>query len=149
MDTIRLPPDFREFFESLAAHHVRYLLVGGYAVGFHGYSRATVDLDVWVDRTPENAARVMAALDHFGLGAIDLEEDSLTEDDTIIQLGYAPLRIDLFTALAGATFDEAYASRVVHTVDGITISVIGLESLKASKRAAGRLKDRSDLEHLP
>jgi len=149
MATTPLPPEYSQFLRSLDENRVRYLLVGAHAVGYHGYTRSTGDLDVWVEATAENAERLVQALNEFGFDMPDLTPGLFLEPDAIIQFGFPPLRIDLLTNIAGVTFGEAYASRVIDTIDGVTISVIDLESLKASKRAAGRHKDLADLEHLP
>ena len=125
-----LNQDFKEFIESLNARQVRYLVVGGYAVALHGHPRYTKDIDIWLDRDPENAERVLRALDR------------------IIQLGYAPNRIDLLTTLADLDFGACYASHLVVTIDHVDVNFIDLENPRASKRSAGRLQDLVDLENL-
>ncbi|HLA64159.1 MAG TPA: hypothetical protein VK610_07005 [Rhodothermales bacterium] len=144
----RLSPDFSEFVELLDAHEVRYLLVGGYAVAFHGHPRYTKDLDVWVERSPENAKRLLAALDAFGFGTIGLTEEDLTSPDAVIQLGQPPHRIDLMTKLAGVTFEACYAQRAFQDHHGLQIPFIDVESLKQNKRATGRAQDLADAERL-
>ena len=145
---MNLNPDFRECIALLNAHDVRYLVVGGYAVGMHGRPRYTKDLDIWIDRSPENAERVLDALDAFGFGGIGLTVDDLTDPDSIVQLGRAPNRIDLLTQLSGVEFDACYPNRVVDQPDGTTVQYIGLEDLMANKRALGRLRDLGDVEDL-
>ncbi len=103
-----LSRDFKEFIALLNEHEVRYLVVGGYAVAFHGYPRYTKDIDVWVELSPENAARIVRALEEFGFGSLGLDTGDFLESDQIIQLGYPPNRIDILTTLKGITFDECY-----------------------------------------
>jgi len=140
--------DFKEFIESLNDNGVRYLVVGGYAVALHGYPRYTKDIDIWLERTPENAKRAIDALNQFGFGSLGLQAADFLEPDQIIQLGYPPARIDLLTTIPGVSFDECYKSRVVVDVDGVQVNFIDLENLKKSKRASGRYQDLADLENL-
>jgi hypothetical protein len=143
-----LNQDFREFIQSLNANKVRYLVVGGYAVALHGYPRYTKDLDVWVEMTPDNAAKIVKALDEFGFGSLGLQAADFLVVDQIIQLGYPPNRIDLLSTLPGVDFAACYASRIGVEVDGIPVNFIDLESLKKNKQASGRLQDLADLENL-
>ena len=141
-------PGFLDFLRALNRHRVRYLLIGGYAVAFHGHPRATRDLDLWVESSPENAARALAAIrERFG-ETLGLEEgDFLTPG--VIQLGYAPNRIDLvLLPEARPTFAEAYARAQETRVQDIPVRVIGLEDLLALKQALGRAQDRADIEAL-
>ncbi len=150
MATTHLPPDFKEFLRSLNANHVEYLLVGGYAVGYHGYPRATVDMDVWIGVSSENARRVLTALERFGFGAeAGSNLDLLTQTGNVVRMGLPPLRIEIQTAISGVSFEECYARRVLATLDGIPVSIINADDLKRNKRAAGRPKDMNDLENLP
>jgi hypothetical protein len=149
MGTTRLPTDFREFLQSLNAKGVRYLVVGGYAVAYHGYARPTGDLDVWIAAGGDNLSRVVSALREFGFDMPEVSEDLFAGPDAIVRFGYPPLRIELMTSLSGVTFDECYAERTTDVLDGVEVSIIDLAHPKLSKRAAGRLKDLADLEHLP
>jgi len=143
-----LNQDFKEFVESLNANHVRYLVVGGYAVAFHGHPRYTKDIDIWIERSPENAAQVVRALDQFGFGSLGLKEADFLVPDQIIQLGYPPNRIDLLSTLPGVDFATCYASRVQVEVDGVLVNFIDLENLKKNKKASGRHQDLADVENL-
>ncbi|MFN3762039.1 MAG: hypothetical protein ACK4WK_02410 [Anaerolineae bacterium] len=143
-----LNPDFREFIQSLNDNGVRYLVVGGYAVAFHGYPRYTKDFDVWIEMSQENAARMVAALQQFGFGSLGLTEADFLVPDQIIQLGYPPNRIDILTTLPGVEFAECYPLRIVEEIDGLPVNFIDLENLKRTKRASGRLQDLADLEYL-
>jgi len=140
--------DFKEFIASLNANKVRYLVIGGYAVAFHGHPRYTKDLDVWIDRTPHNAARVVKALAQFGFGSLGLKPDDFLVPDQIIQLGLPPSRIDILTTSAGVDFATCYCARVRVKIDNLTVNFIDLENLKKNKRAVGRLQDLADLEKL-
>jgi predicted nucleotidyltransferase len=143
-----LNQDFQEFIQSLNANGVRYLVVGGYAVAFHGHPRYTKDIDIWIEMMPENAANAVKALEAFGFGSLGLQAADFLVPDQIIQLGYPPSRIDLLTSIPGVTFDECYASRVEVKIDEVTVNFIDLEHLKKSKKASGRLQDLADVENL-
>lgn len=143
-----LNPDFREFFQLLNDNEVHYLIVGGYAIAFHGYPRYTKDIDVWIWINPDNATRVVKTLIDFGFESLGLKATDFLETDTIIQLGYAPNRINLIMGMPGVEFDNCYDRRVVEEIDGVKLSFIDLDSLKKSKRASGRLQDLADLENM-
>lgn len=145
----QLHADFKDFLSLLSAHRVDYLLIGGYAVGYHGYPRATVDLDVWVARTPENAMRVVAALRAFGFTDPVLTPALFLEPDRIVRMGLPPFRIEIATAISGVDFDSCHRRRIDASIDGVPVAVIDLASLRRNKQAAGRNKDLDDLEHLP
>ena len=149
MGTPSLPKDFKEFLKLLNENRVEYLVVGGYAVSFYGYVRATADLDVWIALDVQNARKAVAALRKFGFDVEELTVDLLLTPDRIIRMGIPPFRIEMLTSISGVQFLECYPKRTVHELDGIEVSLIGLEDLKVNKRASGRLKDLSDLEHLP
>lgn len=143
-----IAPDFREFAASLNAREVRYLIVGGYAVAFHGHPRYTKDLDVWIERTEENAERLLQALADVGFGHVGLDEDDFLTPDRLVQLGYPPLRIDLLTSVSGVEFEACYEHRDVAEIEGVMLPFIGLAELRANKRASGRHQDLADLENL-
>lgn len=146
---VNLSLDFKEFIESLNGSGVRYLVVGGYAVAFHGYPRNTKDMDVWIGRDEGNAARVIEALEDFGFGSLGLEAGDFLVPDQIIQLGYAPNRIDILTTLPGVEFEACYESRAEVRLGELVANFISLENLKKNKRASGRYQDLADLEMLP
>ncbi len=143
-----LSPDFREFIQSLNDNQVRYLVVGGYAVAFHGNPRYTKDLDVWIEMTPENATRVVMALKQFGFESLGLKEGDFLVPDQILQLGFPPNRIDVHNTLEGVDFSECYAARIQAKMDGMAVNLVDLENLKKNKRACGRHQDLADLENL-
>jgi predicted nucleotidyltransferase len=143
-----LTPDFKEFLGFLNENRVRYLLVGGYAVGLHGYPRYTKDLDIWVEASQENAERVIKAIEDFGFASLELTPQDFLEPGVFVQIGYPPVRIDLLTQPSGVVFAECYENREQIEVDGLTIPVIGLEDLRKNKKASGRSQDLADLEKL-
>ncbi len=149
MATAVLPPDFKEFLQLLDQNGVEYLLVGGYAVGYHGYVRATADMDIWIAVNPANAARAVSALRAFGFDSPQLSEDLFLTPGNIVRMGVPPFRIELFSSISGVSFDECYRGRVQAIIDGVRVPVISLSHLKANKKASGRSKDLVDLEHLP
>lgn len=139
--------DFREFAESLAAHRVEYLVVGGYALAAHGHPRYTGDIDFWVRPSADNLERLILALRDFGFGSLGLVAADFASD-TVVQLGQPPRRIDLLTSIDGVNFDDCYQRKDVVDAGGLRLNIIGLEDFKANKRATGRLKDLADLESL-
>ena len=149
MDTIRFPTELREFLKLLGDHHVEYLLIGGYAVGYYGYPRATGDMDIWIAIDQSNARKVIAALAEFGFGDTDMPSDLFLGPDQIVRMGNTPLRIEILTTISGVNFAEAYPERVVDEIDGIAVSIISREHLKTNKLASGRPKDLGDLDNLP
>ncbi len=149
MDSPRLTEDFKEFLRSLNAHHVEYLLVGGYAVGLHGYPRATIDLDIWVHASADNARRVLDALRAFGFDLPALEPRLFIDPDSIVRFGVPPFRIELMTSIDGVRYDDCHGRAQVMVLDDVPVPVISLEDLKVNKRAAGRHKDLADLDNLP
>lgn len=145
----RLQADFKNFLSLLNAHRVDYLLIGGYAVGYHGYPRATVDLDVWIARTPDNANRMVALLREFGFTDPVLTTGLFLERDRIVRMGVPPFRIEIATTISGVDFEDCHRRRIDTSIDGVPVAVIDLASLRRNKQAAGRNKDLDDLEHLP
>jgi phage replication-related protein YjqB (UPF0714/DUF867 family) len=143
-----LSKDFKEFIELLNENEVRYLVVGGYAVAFHGYPRYTKNLDVWIEMSPKNANKIVSALKKFGFGSLDLKTDDFLESDQVVQLGSPPNRIDILTALKGIQFEACYQARVEVEIQGLTVAFVDLESLKKNKKATGRPQDLADAENL-
>lgn len=143
-----LNQDFKEFLQSLNDNDVSYLVIGGYALAFHGHPRYTKDLDIWIELEDSNAARVVQALQAFGFASLGLKPDDFLEPDTVIQLGYPPSRIDLLIGLQGASFAESFSNRLVELIDGISVNVINRSNLIQLKREAGRPQDLADLDNL-
>jgi hypothetical protein len=141
-------PDFRDLLRALSDAGSRFLVVGAYAVSFHAEPRATGDLDIWIDSTPDNAARVYSALASFGAPLSELSESDLATPDVVFQIGVAPRRIDIMTSITGVQFEEAWPGRVEATYGGVGFPMIGIDSLTKNKRALGRPKDLLDLDLL-
>lgn len=143
-----LDKDFREFIALLNENNVRYLVVGGYAVGFHGYPRYTKDLDVWIEVSRDNAGKILKALHEFGFGSLGLTEEGFLKEGQFTQLGCPPHRIDIITSCEGVNFAECYASKNVIEVDGLQIDFIDLENLAKNKVAVARPQDLADVSNL-
>jgi len=149
MAMIQLPPDFKEFLKLLNANRVKYLLIGGYAVAYHGFPRATGDMDIWVDMEKTNAEKVVSALKSLGFDLPSLTPALFLKEDQIIRMGNPPYRIEISTTISGVHFEDCYQNRIVANIGGIETLIIDLISLKTNKKAAGRYKDLNDLENLP
>jgi len=140
--------DLREFIELLNSNEVEYLVVGAFAVAFHGFPRYTADLDLLVRPTAENADRVLRALSEFGFGKLGIEVADLCSPGMVVQLGVKPNRIDLLTAISGVSFDEAWDTRSEAKLDGISTQFIGRAALLRNKEQTGRARDLGDAEEL-
>ena len=143
-----LNPDFKEFFQLLNKNKVRYLVIGGYAVAFHGYPRYTKDIDIWLWINTENAINVVQTLDDFGFESLGLSLEDFLESETIIQIGHPPNRIDLIMTASGVDFEECYQFKIEEEIDGVIIPFIDLDNLKKNKLATGRTQDMADIENL-
>jgi len=145
---MEIPNDFRELLELFNKHKVEYLIVGGYALAFHGAPRVTGDIDLFVRPKADNAARILAALKEFGFGSLDLSVDELTKPGMVVQLGVPPVRVDIITRVSGVTWEKADASKVPGRYGDIPVHFISRDDFIANKKATGRLKDAADLEAL-
>jgi hypothetical protein len=143
-----LSQDFKEFVELLNQYEVTYLIVGGYALGIHGYPRYTGDLDVWINPTTENAQKMLKVFDDFGFSSFGLTEADFSSTGNVIQLGYPPFRIDVLTRPDGVTFEDCYRKRLILKHDGIVMNIIGFDDFKKNKKASGRPKDLEDLKNI-
>lgn len=143
-----LNKDFREFIALLNENSVRYLIVGGYAVGFHGYPRYTKDLDIWIEISEENAKNIVKALNEFGFGAVGFKPGDFLNPDEFTQLGYPPNRIDIITSCEGVDFPTCYANKMQIEIDGLKIDFIDYESLLKNKQTVGRPQDLADVSNL-
>jgi hypothetical protein len=141
---------YRDLLVELGTAQVRFLVVGAHALAAHGVPRATQDLDVWIEPTPENAARTWRALARFGapLEAFKITERDLASPDNVVQIGLPPSRIDLMTTISGVTFAEAWPERMRAVMFGVDVPLIGRDALLRNKRATGRLKDTLDADSL-
>lgn len=148
MDTIQLPPDFKEFLRLLNSTGVRYLVVGGYAVGFHGHPRTTGDMDIWADTARDNAQKLYDLLVEFGFRDSKLSPELLATVHRVVRMGYPPVRIEILTSISGVEFSECYARRAWGKLDDTEASVISLQDLLTNKKAAARHRDIEDVERL-
>lgn len=139
---------FQEFIELLGRNRVRYLIVGGYAVGMHGFPRYTGDLDVFILISRENAGAVLKTFEDFGFKDLGLSEEDFLEDDVVVELGREPLKIQVLTGIDGVTFEECWKERKEVNLVGAPVPFIGIESLLKNKAASPRPKDKIDLEEL-
>jgi predicted nucleotidyltransferase len=144
----RFPADLREFLKLLNSTRVEYLLVGGYAVGYYGYPRATADLDIWVAISNKNAAKLVRVLKRFGFDVPDLTPQVFLQSDQVIRFGEPPLRIEILTTISGVAFDDCFARRARVLFDGLRVNLISLRDLLKNKAATGRPKDLDDLQAL-
>ena len=143
-----LNDDYKEMLQCLNAEGVDYLLIGAYAMAAHGFPRATMDIDIWVKPSPENAKAVWKALQRFGapLGQIAVED--FTKDDIIFQIGVAPRRIDIITGVSALNFDETISRAIEVHVEGLKVLIPSVSDLITNKKATGRIKDLADVETL-
>ena len=140
--------DLVDLLRAFNAHSVRYLVVGAYALAVHGRPRATGDLDVWVEATPANASRAVAALRQYGAPLSGVSETDFERPGIVFQMGLPPLRIDVLTQLSGITFVEAWPDRTQADFGPVAVDVIGRDAFIKNKRATGRARDLGDIESL-
>ncbi|MCP5488747.1 MAG: hypothetical protein H7A43_08855 [Verrucomicrobia bacterium] len=141
-------PDYRELLELFNSRGVEFLIVGAYALAFYGSPRTTGDIDLLVNPTPDNAERIIAALDDFGFGSLGLRKDDFLAPDQVIQLGVPPVRIDILTSLSGITWTEAYDGKEAGSYGDVPVFFIGKSEYIKNKKATGRKKDEADIEAL-
>ena len=140
--------DFVDLLRAFVAHDVRFLVVGAYALAVHGRPRATGDLDVWIEPTPDNAVRVMDALVAFGAPVDSVTAADFSRPGIVFQMGLPPVRIDVLTAVSGVTFAEAWPGRTQANFGPVAVAVIGRDAFIRNKRASGRARDLGDIEAL-
>ena len=140
--------DYKEMLQCLNDEGVKYMLIGAYALAAHGYPRATMDMDLWVMPSPDNAKAVLRALQRFGAPLHALTLDDLHRDDTIFQIGVAPRRIDIITGASGLDFEPTFQQAKSAEMDGIAVRVPSLSHLIQNKKASGRARDLADVEEL-
>lgn len=140
--------DFRDLLALFNAHKVDYIIIGAHALAYHGAPRYTGDLDILVRSDLDNAQRIFHALDEFGFGSLGLVVEDFTAPDKVIQLGVAPVRIDIVTSITGVSWEEAVAGRVQGNYGDVVVYFIGRKEFIRNKRALGRKKDQADLEAL-
>jgi predicted nucleotidyltransferase len=139
---------FQDFLGLLEKHKVEYVIVGGYAVGVHGFPRYTGEMDVFVGINGENAARLVDVFSEFGFESLSLKASDFLEPDTVVEVGREPMKIQVLTGIDGVTFDRCRSDQMMVNISGLQVPFIGFESLLANKAASPRSKDRIDLEEL-
>jgi predicted nucleotidyltransferase len=145
----RVPDDFKDFLKLLNSKSVEYLLIGGYAVGYYGYPRATADMDIFVNRSKKNAKNIVKVLKEFGFTVEALKPELFVKENQVIRLGVPPLRLEILTTISGVSFSQCYRRRNRAVLDGVEATVISLADLRANKAASGRPRDLDDLQNLP
>ncbi len=140
--------DFKELLALLNAHKVEYVVVGGYALAFHGVPRYTGDLDIFINVESHNAQKIVNALDEFGFGSLGLSKEDFSSPDTVIQLGVAPVRVDIITSLTGVSWTDAYSHRLTGRYDDLPVFFIDRGDLIKNKKSLGRHRDLADIESL-
>ncbi len=143
-----LNEDYKDMLHALSDEKVRFILVGAYALAAHGYPRATMDIDIWIMPSPDNAEAVLRALRSFGAPLHNLTKEDLQKHGTIFQIGVAPRRIDIITAASGLQFEHTYEHSIMVNIDGIDVPIPSIEDLIINKKATGRTKDLADAEAL-
>ncbi len=143
-----LNEDYKEMLQILLNNKVKFLVVGAYAMGAHGYPRATGDIDIWVEASAENSKNVYRSLSEFGAPLSQLTQDTFAEKDIVFQIGVAPRRIDIITAISGVDFGQAYSDRQHILLDDIKVPFISKKDLIKNKESTGRSKDKLDADQL-
>jgi hypothetical protein len=143
-----LNEDYKDMLQALVAEKVDFLLVGAYALAAHGYPRATMDIDIWVVPSPDNADAVLRAIRRFGAPLHNLTKADLEKEGTVFQIGIAPRRIDIITAASGLNFEQASSRATTVEVEGIVVRIPSIDDLIRNKRASGRTRDIADAEAL-
>ena len=142
--------DFRDFISALNNNEVEYILVGGYSVILHGYSRTTGDMDIWVKKTKENYLKLLAAFNQFKMPVFDMTEKKFLNniDLDVFSFGRPPRSIDIMTAVKGLDFETAFSTSRIIVVENLQVRLIHLNQLLQTKKASGRHKDLDDIENL-
>ena len=145
---MEIQQDFKELLELFNKHRVGYVIVGGYALAFHGSPRYTGDMDIYVNPDAINASRIIKALEDFGFGSVGLTATDFERPGQIIQLGVPPVRVDIITSITGVSWEDAFSTRAQGKYGDIPVYFIGREQFVMNKRALGRKRDLADLEAL-
>ena len=144
-----LAEDFEDFVKLLNQHKVEYMIVGGYALAFHGKPRHTGDLDIWINISEDNAIQMLKVVDDFGLQSLGFQKEDFLTEGLISQIGDPPLRIDLLNQIDGVTFNEALPDmQKIELENDFTINFIGLDDLIKNKKASARRQDLTDVKTL-
>jgi hypothetical protein len=145
---IEFPQDFKEFLKLLNSKGIEYLIIGGYAVGFHGYPRATGDMDVWIAANEKSAMKMVGALKQFGFDLPDLNKEIFLTEKKVIRMGIPPMRLEILTFIDGVCFEDCYKYRIVADFGDFTVNFISKKDLLLNKRSSGRPQDMVDYNKL-
>ena len=143
-----LDKDFEDFVFLLSKYNVEYMIVGGYALAFHGKPRHTGDLDIWINISDSNAEKMLKVIREFGMASLGMEKEDFLQKGIITQIGYPPLRIDILNEIDGVNFKDAYANKMIIDIEELSVNYIGLDDLIKNKKASGRHRDISDVTEL-
>lgn len=145
---MNIQEDFEEFLKLLVREKAEFVIVGGYAVAFHGYVRATQDLDIFFRNSDENIRKILSALKNFGLPPDESVLNALHDPGSIIRMGIPPVRIEMINMISGLSFDEVWKKRITGNYGVVAVSYISYKDLLTNKKASGRLKDLADFDEL-
>ena len=145
---IEFPRDFKEFLQLLNSKTIEYLVIGGYAVGYHGYPRATGDLDIWIATNEQNAMKMVEALKEFGFDPPELQKEIFLKKQKVIRMGVPPMRLEILTSIDGVNFETCFNNRIIADFDDFKVNFISKADLLKNKRASGRPQDLVDFDKL-
>ncbi|MDP2645830.1 MAG: hypothetical protein Q8P24_12895 [Desulfobacterales bacterium] len=145
---IEFPADFKEFLQLLNSKKIEYLVIGGYAVGYHGYPRATGDMDIWIATNEQNAVRMVEALKEFGFDPPELQKELFLEKQKVIRMGLPPMRLEILTSIDGVDFKTCFNNRITEDLGDVKVNFISKGDLLINKRASGRPQDLVDFDKL-
>jgi predicted nucleotidyltransferase len=143
-----LNEDYKEMLQALQDEDVKFILIGAYALAALGYPRASMDIDIWIMPSPENAQAVIRSLARFGAPLDDIQKSDFETEGTVFQIGVEPRRIDILTTIDGLGFDDAYSQSIVSDIEGMQIHILSKDDMIVNKKASGRHKDLADVEML-
>ena len=145
---IEFPRDFKEFLQLLNSKKIEYLVIGGYAVGYHGYPRATGDMDIWIAITGQNAMKMVEALKEFGFDPPELQKEIFLKEQKVIRMGVPPMRLEILTSIDGVNFKTCFNNRIIADFGDFKVNFISKADLLKNKRASGRPQDLVDFDKL-
>ncbi len=145
---IEFPRDFKEFLQLLNSKKIEYLVIGGYAVGYHGFPRATGDMDIWIAINEQNAIKMVEALKEFGFDPPELQKELFLKEQKVIRMGIPPMRLEILTSIDGVNFKTCFNNRIIADFGDFKANFISKADLLINKRASGRPQDLVDFEKL-
>ena len=145
---IEFPRDFKEFLQLLNLKKIEYLVIGGYAVGYHGYPRATGDLDIWIAINEQTAMKMVEVLKDFGFDPPELKKELFLKEQKVIRMGVPPMRLEIFTSIDGVDFKACFNNRIISDFGDFKVNFISKGDLLINKRASGRPQDLVDFDKL-